>query len=135
MTRARAHEMQEVVESRGDSQRPPMAYVPYEVRLHLYQGRDLPPLDANGLLDPYVVALVGGRRLTSKAGRKRSAVEAETLNPTWYDTLRVQVWLPADLSLAPPLVLEVPTLALALALALALVLALALTLTLITVNL
>jgi len=52
----------------------------------------------------------------------------EALNPTWYETLRVQVWLPADLSLAPPLVLEVLTLALPLALALALALTLALAL-------
>jgi hypothetical protein len=35
---AHAREMQQVLEPRGDSQRTPMPYVPYEVRLHLRQG-------------------------------------------------------------------------------------------------
>ena len=35
---AHAHEMQQVLEPRGDSQRTPMPYEPYEVRLHLHQG-------------------------------------------------------------------------------------------------
>ena len=85
-----------------------LIYSPYEVRLHLYQGKDMPPMDDNGLLDPYVVAVVNGQRLSlpTKRGSKRSSVESETVNPQWYETLSAQVWLP-DLAYAPPLMLEV----------------------------
>lgn len=59
----------------------------YEVRLHVYQGRELPAADDNGSLDPFVRAdFMGETQKTSKL--KRST------NPVWYETLVMQVALP-----------------------------------------
>ena len=82
---------------------------PYEVRLHLFQGRKLPARDANGVLDAYVLASLGGAKLRSATARGkplRSEVQRETSNPQWYETMQTTVWLP-PLSLAPELVLSV----------------------------
>ena len=82
---------------------------PYEVRLHLFQGRKLPARDANGVLDAYVLASLGGAKLRSATARSkplRSEVQRETSNPQWYETMQTTVWLP-PLSLAPELVLSV----------------------------
>lgn len=96
-----------------------------QVRLHLFQGRQLPAADANGVLDAFVVASIGGVRLQggqsrdSTAGTARnrssslwkalgsggstgaaSAVCPETAFPIWNETMRATAWLP-PLSFAP----------------------------------
>ena len=84
----------------------------YEVRLHLYQGRNLPARDANGVLDAYVVATIGGDFLMpkdapkGKTTQKHSSIQYETTYPLWYETMRVARWLP-PLAYAPELVLGV----------------------------
>jgi hypothetical protein len=78
----------------------------YEVRLHVYQGRRLPPRDANGVLDPYVVASVAGVPLRSVSGEARTSVRKHTAFPLWYETLRAVVWLP-PLNIAPDVVCSV----------------------------
>jgi hypothetical protein len=54
----------------------------FAVRLHLYQGRNLPPKDKNGLLDPYVSMRLGDVHVATKRGQMR-----ETCNPVWHESL------------------------------------------------
>lgn len=55
------------------------AVSPYQVRVHLYQGRDLPAADSNGLCDPYVSVRFMGIKEKSKKKKK-------TLFPVYYET-------------------------------------------------
>lgn len=41
----------------------------YEVRVHLYQGRQLPSADDSGALDPYVIAKIGHGEASRRASR------------------------------------------------------------------
>ncbi|KAK1942894.1 Dysferlin [Phytophthora citrophthora] len=73
--------------------------VPYQLRVHIYQGRRLPPADSNGLLDPFlVVRCMGEEKLTSK--------KKKTRDPLWYETLHFDLNLP-DLKYAPQVMLRV----------------------------
>lgn len=56
---------------------------PYEVRLHVYQARDLPARDDNGALDPFVTASICGVKLASKAAKERTATLKRTRHPLW----------------------------------------------------
>ena len=84
---------------------------PFEVRVHLFQARGLPARDSNGVLDAYVVAKLCGSEALS-------TFQTETTHPQWYETLKLQVWLPCmqwdhqdqatiQLDMAPHLVLSV----------------------------
>ena len=35
---------------------------PYQMRMHIYQGRNLPAADDNGQLDPYLIMRFGGKK-------------------------------------------------------------------------
>jgi Ca2+-dependent lipid-binding protein len=48
--------------------------------VHLFQARDVPAMDSNGLCDPYVRVKVMGREQKTKVIKK-------TLFPQWYQTL------------------------------------------------
>ncbi|KAF1772463.1 C2 domain [Phytophthora cactorum] len=73
--------------------------IPYQLRVHIYQGRRLPPADSNGLLDPFlVVRCMGEEMLTSK--------KKKTRDPLWYETLHFDVNLP-ELKYAPQVMLRV----------------------------
>lgn len=73
--------------------------IPYQLRVHIYQGRRLPPADSNGLLDPFlVVRCMGEEKLTSK--------KRKTRDPLWYETLHFDVNLP-ELKYAPQVMLRV----------------------------
>jgi len=94
---------------------PPVTVMPkrsilqaYEVRLHLFQGKNLPAKDSNGVLDAYVVATLGGQRLlpTGKSKFQHSSIQRETTYPLWYETLRLARWLP-PLAYSPDLVISV----------------------------
>ena len=52
----------------------------YQCRVHLFQARDLPPADSNGLSDPFVSVNFLGHQKCTKIVKK-------TLFPTWYDTI------------------------------------------------
>ncbi|KAJ6247531.1 c2 calcium-dependent membrane targeting [Anaeramoeba flamelloides] len=66
----------------------------YELRMHIYQGRNLPPADKNGLSDPYCRIRIG------KYSAKCKTIQ-ETLNPTWFETVTMPVELPDPISYAP----------------------------------
>ena len=72
----------------------------YRVRVHVYQGRDLPSSDPNGLLDPYVKVKFCG-------AKKKTRVKRETTSPLFYETLEFDAVLPRDLRFAPEVVLQV----------------------------
>ncbi|MCO5110336.1 MAG: C2 domain-containing protein 3 [Burkholderiaceae bacterium] len=60
---------------------------PFELRVHVFQGRKLPAADETGALDPYLkVSIAGEQRLATK----RYATTA----PTWYETICMDVLLP-----------------------------------------
>eukprot|EP00741_Cyanophora_paradoxa_P022431 tig00021489_g21657.t1 len=73
---------------------PKPKYRPYEIRAHIFQGRQLPAADDNGASDPYCVVRING-----KEGRtKRKDV---TTDPNWYETVILKdVLLPEDLRFA-----------------------------------
>ena len=66
---------------------PPKA--PFQLRANIYQARGLLAADDNGLSDPYCVVAFG-------SATKKTRVINCTLNPTWYETLTLNVELPAD---------------------------------------
>jgi hypothetical protein len=53
---------------------------PYEVRVHIYQGKNLPAADSNGLSDPYITVNFMGQS-------KKTAVKKKTLFPSYYETI------------------------------------------------
>lgn len=53
---------------------------PYQVRVHIYQARNLPAADANGLCDPYFKVNFMGHSQTSAKKKK-------TIFPVYYQTL------------------------------------------------
>eukprot|EP01138_Halocafeteria_seosinensis_P001972 gb/GECG01002020.1/.p1 GENE.gb/GECG01002020.1/~~gb/GECG01002020.1/.p1 ORF type:complete len:1966 (+),score=293.18 gb/GECG01002020.1/:1-5898(+) len=59
----------------------------YQIRLHCYQGRDLPAVDSNGSIDPFVRASICGITQETKDISQCS-------NPQWYQTLVFDVSLP-----------------------------------------
>ena len=52
-------------------------------------ARSLPSADPNGLSDPYVEIYCGGSKAVS-------SVRPETLNPVWYENMKIKVTLPAS---------------------------------------
>jgi hypothetical protein len=70
------------------------------LRVHIYQARDLPSADENGLLDPYVKIWFMGKK-------KKTKTMQETTAPLFYETLQFQERLPKDLRFAPEVVLQV----------------------------
>eukprot|EP01091_Cochliopodium_minus_P016955 TRINITY_DN6513_c0_g1_i1.p1 TRINITY_DN6513_c0_g1~~TRINITY_DN6513_c0_g1_i1.p1 ORF type:complete len:1344 (+),score=430.13 TRINITY_DN6513_c0_g1_i1:61-4092(+) len=72
----------------------------YELRAHIYQGRELPASNYNGFSDPFVEVRLGHK--TGKTHHVNS-----TLYPRWYKTVTLQVELPQPLTLAPNVTLMV----------------------------
>ena len=60
---------------------------PYQVRCHLYQGRDLPAADSNGLLDPFLKVNLLGEV-------KESTQKKKTRYPLYYETICFDCELP-----------------------------------------
>ena len=60
---------------------------PYEVRVHLYQGKDFPATDDNGLSDPYI-------KLNLMGEVQQSSVKRKTRFPLFYETLSFDCLLP-----------------------------------------
>jgi hypothetical protein len=62
-------------------------YTEYLLHVHLYMGKDFPPADETGAADPFVVARCQGMRV-------KSDTKFETLNPGFFETLKMVVSLP-----------------------------------------
>ncbi|CAN0172504.1 unnamed protein product, partial [Hapterophycus canaliculatus] len=69
----------------------------YLLRVHIYQGRDLPAADSNGLMDPFLKMQCQGESLNTeefmyhgKAVHRRR----ETVDPMWYFTWEADLQLP-----------------------------------------
>lgn len=69
---------------------------PVQVRVHVYQGRDLPAADDNGSIDPFLNVVLGDQR-------KRTAKLRRTIAPQWYDTITFDAEIPRRRDLAPQL--------------------------------
>lgn len=59
----------------------------FQLRAHIYQGRDLPSGDDSGSSDPYVVVSMGTASI-------KSQVKDQTCFPVWNETLISEVELP-----------------------------------------
>ncbi|ETV80250.1 hypothetical protein H257_06591 [Aphanomyces astaci] len=59
----------------------------YQVRVNIFQARQLPALDDDGLSDPYAKVRFMGEE-------KRLKEKKKTVNPTWYETLTFDCDLP-----------------------------------------
>jgi len=57
-----------------------MRNVQYQARVHVYQARNLPACDSNGLCDPFLVCSFMGQKYPTQ-------VRYKTLFPTYYETL------------------------------------------------
>lgn len=74
--------------------------VPYQLRVHVYQGRRLPAADSNGLLDPFLIVRCMGEK------PKQSSKKKKTRDPLYYETVYFDINLP-DLKYAPQVMLRV----------------------------
>jgi hypothetical protein len=73
----------------------------FELRVHLYQGRNIPAADSNGTSDPYVRVHVAG-------AMKQSLVKERTTSPQFYETLVFpDLDLPTSPEFQPPVTLQV----------------------------
>jgi hypothetical protein len=72
----------------------------YQVNIHLYSGRGLPPSDSSGLLDPYVQVRLGSNIYKTKNHYK-------TRNPMLMETLSFPMKLSVEDHLKPFMFLEV----------------------------
>ena len=77
---------------------PPMRK--FELRAHIYQARNLPSMDEDGLANPYTVVTLQGF-----AGHTR--VAEPTCNPQWYETVRVELQLPQPTPITAKILLRV----------------------------
>ncbi|RHY24406.1 hypothetical protein DYB25_000601 [Aphanomyces astaci] len=74
----------------------------YQVRVNVFQGRNLPSMDDNGLADPYITVRFNGEQ-------QKLAVKKKTVNPLWYETVTFDVDLPPEdlLHYSPQVILRV----------------------------
>eukprot|EP01029_Cantina_marsupialis_P007661 TRINITY_DN1863_c0_g1_i1.p1 TRINITY_DN1863_c0_g1~~TRINITY_DN1863_c0_g1_i1.p1 ORF type:complete len:1949 (+),score=644.05 TRINITY_DN1863_c0_g1_i1:310-5847(+) len=68
--------------------------VPCQVRVHMYQARNLPSADSNGLMDPYARIRLGMQEV-------RLDIQEKTTNPQWYTTKILDLNLPRELKWSP----------------------------------
>jgi len=69
------------------------------VHVNLYQARDLPCADENGLIDPYFILRLDGKK-------KKSSVRQESVSPMYYETIVFDAEMPTDEDLYPELVMH-----------------------------
>lgn len=74
--------------------------LPYALRVYIFQARDLPASDENGLLDPYVKVRFCGKK-------EKTRVHSMTTAPLFYQTLQFHEMLPRDLNFGPDIVVQV----------------------------
>ena len=73
---------------------------PVFLRVFVYSCRNLPSIDENGLMDPYVKVRFNGQKGKTK-------VAEETKNPCFYETITFDTSLSSDINLCPNVILEV----------------------------
>jgi len=73
---------------------PATNYKDYIVRAHIYQGKDLPAYDDNGMSDPFLEIRFGSAKAITKT-------MPETLYPRWYETVEFTVGLPTNQEMRP----------------------------------
>ena len=73
---------------------------PVFLRVFVYSCRNLPSIDENGLMDPYVKVRYNGRKGKTK-------VIEETKNPCFYETITFDTEIPLDINLSPNIIIEV----------------------------
>ncbi len=73
---------------------------PVFLRIFVYSCRNLPSIDENGLMDPYVKVRFNGQKGKTK-------VVEETKNPCFYETITFDTSLSSDINLCPNVILEV----------------------------
>lgn len=78
--------------------KPPMRR--FELRAHIYQARDLPSMDEDGMCNPYVVVTLAGF-----AGHTR--VSEPTCNPQWYQSIKVPLPLPQPIPMSAKIIVQV----------------------------
>jgi hypothetical protein len=92
------------VQSKMKGQRDPLqnyTLIPYQVRAHVYQARNLKPHDKSGNNDPFVICQIGPVK-----GKTR--IIEDTNDPTWYETVILDnVQLPEVLEHAPYITFKV----------------------------
>jgi hypothetical protein len=71
---------------------------PFEVRVHVFQGRGLPATDSSGSMDPYVKVKFGG--VAEDKALHQTAVVNDSLDPVFYKTMVFSAMLPKRLDLA-----------------------------------
>jgi hypothetical protein len=69
--------------------------------VHIFQCRDLPAADKNGLADPYVNIYCAGEEVSTRESPREC-----TLNPRWYETFELRVKIPS-IKDAPPIILYI----------------------------
>jgi hypothetical protein len=72
----------------------------FEVRIHIYQAKELPPSDPDGSIDPYFKVVFNGER------DQRTSTKSDTTAPLYYETCSFQAELPPDDEFAPPVILR-----------------------------
>lgn len=73
---------------------------PYLLRVFVYQCRGLPPINDNGLIDPYVKVRFSGNK-------QKSTTKKMTQAPVFFEVLEFNHMLVKDKKLAPNIVLQV----------------------------
>ncbi|GBG24784.1 Fer-1-like protein 4 [Hondaea fermentalgiana] len=80
---------------------PFMQKEPFALRVHVYQGKDLPAADSDGMSDPYARVRVLGEKAGKVSRRTR------TNNPLWYETVTFSRVLLPPARFAPQAVIDV----------------------------
>jgi len=73
---------------------PATSYQDYMLRAHIYQGKELPSADDNGMSDPFLEIRMG-------SAKKNTSMVPETLYPRWYETQEITVRLPTNHEMRP----------------------------------
>jgi hypothetical protein len=74
--------------------------VPFCLRVHVFQAKNLPASDDNGLLDPYIKVRFCGRKETTRT-------HSMTTAPLFYETLEFHEMLPLDVRFGPDIIVQV----------------------------
>jgi hypothetical protein len=72
----------------------------FEVRVHIYQAKELPPSDPDGSVDPYFKVMFNGEK------DQRTSTKSDTAAPLYYETCSFRAELPPDDEFAPPVILR-----------------------------
>jgi len=73
---------------------------PFCLRVYIYQAKDLPASDENGLLDPYIKVRFCGKK-------EKTRVHSTTTSPLFYETLEFHEMLPVDIRFGPDIIVQV----------------------------